>query len=201
MNTELHTEAEKETARQTESDFQRKCSEFVAREVYCCASTLVSELAQDEKYMDDLMEAMSQPQYIHTFNYTCTGEVEVEGTEEDDELELEECGETWKDEENDSRTKQLDHDSIDDVNEFHEFTRACPKCGTLTDPESVISKETDPIEAYEHWIVSDWFATKLEEQGEMVLRDFLGLTIWGRTCSGQAIAMDYNVREIVKSLG
>jgi hypothetical protein len=45
-------------------------------------------------------------------------------------------------------------------------------------------------EAYEHWIVSDWLADKLEERGEMIVRDFLGLTIWGRCTSGQAILLD-----------
>ena len=39
-------------------------------------------------------------------------------------------------------------------------------------------------EALEHWIITDWLADELEAKGEMVIRDFLGLTIWGRSCSG-----------------
>ena len=54
-------------------------------------------------------------------------------------------------------------------------------------------------EALEHWIVSDWLADKLEERGEMVIRDFKGLTIWGRTTSGQHISLDYVIQKISSS--
>lgn len=45
-------------------------------------------------------------------------------------------------------------------------------------------------EAFEHWIVSDWLAGKLEAAGEMVSHDIHGLTIWGRCTTGQAILLD-----------
>jgi hypothetical protein len=45
-------------------------------------------------------------------------------------------------------------------------------------------------EIYEHWIVSDWLARRLEERGEVIERDFYGLTVWGRACTGQAILLD-----------
>lgn len=45
-------------------------------------------------------------------------------------------------------------------------------------------------EVYEHWIVSDWLADKLAEHGEKVDKDFAGLTVWARTCTGQGIAND-----------
>ena len=62
--------------------------------------------------------------------------------------------------------------------------------------------DIEPIqrEVYEHWIVSDWIANRLEEHGELVLRDFFGLTVWGRTCSGQAIALDGVIGEIFDEL-
>ena len=31
---------------------------------------------------------------------------------------------------------------------------------------------------------------RLEERGEVIERDFYGLTIWGRACTGQAILLD-----------
>ena len=52
-----------------------------------------------------------------------------------------------------------------------------------------------PEEALEHWIVSDWLGKRLLEQGEMVI-DFMGLTIWGRTTSGQAICIDSVIEDI-----
>lgn len=45
-------------------------------------------------------------------------------------------------------------------------------------------------EIYEHWAVSEWLAEKLEAAGERVDRDFAGLCVWGRTCTGQSIAQD-----------
>lgn len=110
----------------TESEFQKLCGDFVAREVNCNASSLISELASIDKYTDDLLSV---------------------------------C---------------------------------------VTYPEGI--EEDDPIEALEHWLVSDWLADKLIEQGEMVIKDFLGLTIWGRTNSGQAIIMDYVIRQIVSQV-
>lgn len=51
-------------------------------------------------------------------------------------------------------------------------------------------------EVYEHWIVSDWLADELEAHGEKVDRDFAGLTVWARTCTGQAIALDSVIVDI-----
>lgn len=58
--------------------------------------------------------------------------------------------------------------------------------------------DPDTIEAYEHWIVSDYLARQLESEGEMIARDFLGLTIWGRTTTGQSISMDYVMLKIAR---
>lgn len=51
-------------------------------------------------------------------------------------------------------------------------------------------------EVFEHWIVSDWLADKLEAKGERVEKDFWGLTVWGRTTTGQAIYMDSVIEAI-----
>lgn len=56
------------------------------------------------------------------------------------------------------------------------------------------------IECYEHWIVSEWLAGKLETKGEIVIRDICGLTIWGRTTTGQAISMDHVIQQIYNEL-
>lgn len=59
--------------------------------------------------------------------------------------------------------------------------------------------DDDPTEALEHWIVSDWLAEKLAEHGEMTGK-ILGLTIWGRTCSGQAVSMDWVIQSIAAKM-
>ncbi len=57
------------------------------------------------------------------------------------------------------------------------------------------------IEVYEYWIISDWLASKLEQEwGEVVVRDYHGLTIWGRTTTGQAISMDAVMQQIHRNL-
>jgi hypothetical protein len=61
--------------------------------------------------------------------------------------------------------------------------------------------EEDLIEALEHWLISDYLAEKLIEKGELVVKDFLGLTIWGRTTSGQSISLDHVIIEIMLESG
>lgn len=62
--------------------------------------------------------------------------------------------------------------------------------------------DADPVdrEVFEHWIVTDWLADKLEAKGEKVDRDFAGLTIWARTTTGQMVAMDAVIQEIAADL-
>ncbi len=50
-------------------------------------------------------------------------------------------------------------------------------------------------EVFEHWIVSDWLAGKLSELGEATGEVF-GLTVWGRTTTGQSIGSDYVIAEV-----
>ena len=59
--------------------------------------------------------------------------------------------------------------------------------------------EPELVEALEHWIVVDWFADELKKRGEIV-GDMLGMTVWGRQTSGQAISMDYVVQDILKDI-
>lgn len=54
----------------------------------------------------------------------------------------------------------------------------------------------DPIEVYEYWFVTDRLGEELEAKGEIVAHGFFGHTVWGRTCTGQAICMDHVIREI-----
>lgn len=60
--------------------------------------------------------------------------------------------------------------------------------------------EPHQIEAYEHWIVSDWLADQLESMSEMVSKDIHGLTVWGRTTTGQSILLDRVICDIYDRL-
>lgn len=59
--------------------------------------------------------------------------------------------------------------------------------------------DTDQLEVYEHWVISDWLQRKLAEKGE-ITGDVCGLTIWGRCTSGQSISLDGVIREITQEL-
>jgi hypothetical protein len=60
-------------------------------------------------------------------------------------------------------------------------------------------EEPEAQEIYEWWAVSEWFAEKLQEQGEPVLRNDYGVW-WGRTCTGQSIKLDHVINRIRQSL-
>lgn len=63
-----------------------------------------------------------------------------------------------------------------------------------------VAHNVDPYqwEVFEHWAVTPYFADKLQEHGEKVERDFMGLNVWARTCTGQGIASDGVIQRIVK---
>lgn len=75
----------------------------------------------------------------------------------------------------------------------------CEKADDWENLAQELGVEPDYDEVCQHWIVSDFLGRKLEAQGETV-RTVLGLTIWGRGCAGQAIAMDYVIHKIAVDL-
>lgn len=62
-----------------------------------------------------------------------------------------------------------------------------------------INIEPEEYEVYEHWVVDSYFGRQLEERGEVVF-EFGGMTIWGRCTTGQSIALDHVIREMVRDL-
>lgn len=59
--------------------------------------------------------------------------------------------------------------------------------------------EPAPQEIYEWWLVSDWLADKLSQFEQPVLVTNYG-TWWGRTCTGQAIKLDYVIQKIAAAI-
>jgi hypothetical protein len=172
---------------------QEECRQLVAREVYYCVSSLIHELAQDEKYMDDLMPVLSQDDWQSPAEYegyvvfeNDSGEYQwAKPRADDDPVDPDEL-EGLDDDERELKLKYSEIGDDEHDTEADAWRDACES--NRIDPEQ--------REAYEHWIVSDWLARKLEERGEMVMRDFLGLTIWGRCTTGQAILLDGVITEI-----
>lgn len=65
------------------------------------------------------------------------------------------------------------------------------------DPQQARKNGEDMKEVYEWWLVTDWFANRLREHNEVILNTDYGI-YWGRTCTGQAIYLDYVIEQIVK---
>jgi len=152
---------------------QRIKEEFIKNEVYCCASSLIYQLQEDGHYQDEIME--------FSFKYVIREEDFKNDILKDYKDELKE----WLEEEDKTSMDNLDEEELRQL---------------AYDLNISIDDYEEPEEALEHWIVSDWLADKLSEYGELTTKDFLGLTIWGRTCSGQAIMLDYVISKICDDL-
>lgn len=147
---------------------------IIKHDVYLNVSYLVSELARNDQYMDELLQVMCKDDYNAALF------------------------EWWNNADKKEQNSLLEYANIDG-GEYENINDliADADCQDLCD---YIHEDPFAIEALEHYIVSDWLADKLEEQGEMVLCDFLGLNIWGRTTSGQAIILDGIMQRIAEGL-
>lgn len=72
----------------------------------------------------------------------------------------------------------------------------CANLSYVETPSEDEPGETEEHEVLEHWAVSDYLATRLEEQGERVV-EVAGLNVWCRTTSGMACYMDGWIRSYV----
>lgn len=63
------------------------------------------------------------------------------------------------------------------------------------------AERLDPhdLDVYEHWAVTSWFKRRLAEHGE-ITGELLDFDVWGRTCTGQAIAMDHVIASIAAEM-
>ena len=168
------------------ASYQRAVGKLVDREVHYCVSHLISELAQHVvgDYDDDILNVCisddwKEPATDHTAN-----------------LDRDECVE-WLE---GIGIECVDSESVETLREAID---ANINDGTIDAQEFCEYHGLDPYtnEAYEHWIVSDWLAGKLEAAGEMVARDIYGLTIWGRRTTGQSILLDAVLCGIYNDMG
>lgn len=159
---------------------------FVGREVIYCVSYFVDNIVKECERYDDF------PHIFERLNYddVIYDELKEVYDEQQDEIsyllddDLEDYEGPW-----DELLYEYDMD-WQDIKEPQDFLDALHNSERITEFADDRSLEPHRDEVYEHWIVSDYLANLLEEQGEMVERDFFGLTIWGRCTTGQSIYMD-----------
>lgn len=163
--------------------------DLVRREVCHCASSLVATLAGVSGMNQSAIDA--DPEAWALFNAALDLAMPIDDWEEA----ARENG--WK-------TADLTPGML--IREFTDRTEAetlLPSRGHEYDWEAACQlSEVDPYqrEVYEHWIVTDWLADKLEAHGEKVDKDFAGMCIWARTTTGQAIAADHVIEAITAEI-
>jgi hypothetical protein len=157
-----------------DGEYQRAVGDLVGREVYYCVSTLVSELSGS-----DLSATAWEtfPEYNDDLFNAYRGMPDYEEAARDNGL------------------VQIKDDSGATV---WTTTSGCPEQTYDSAMEACDEYGIEPYEreVFEHWLVSDWLAEKLEEKNERVLKDFFGLTVWCRTTSGQSILLDQVICDI-----
>jgi hypothetical protein len=156
--------------KRSDGDYQRAVGDFVNREVIYCVSGLVYEIGR--KNIDEWHHLFVQQDWETPALDVIRGfaREQLQSLLEQNDL----C---------------LDADATAD-SLARAYLQYLKERGSLR--EFCDAKRLDPEqnEIYEHWIVSEWLANRLEERGEVIDRDFYGLTIWGRACTGQAILLD-----------
>lgn len=165
-------------------EYQNAVREFVRREVGYCVSSLVNTLAQgyaggSSTMAADLVELSGQAFEL------CRGVPDYEEAA---------IQEGWTGPHKD----KFGATYFENKTESEQNQTWCAKdwqdlCGDF-------NIEPYESEVYEHWIVSSWLADKLEAAGERVDKDFAGLCVWGRTCTGQAILLDRVICEIYDAM-
>ncbi len=147
---------------------QRIVDKLVNREVFYCVSCLISELARNESYVDELTELCVQ--YPDNSDAIEGLEEEIERIE-NDKYKLDELFEL-------SESEQEKYEKLENELERME-----------SEKDELESEQEQPNEAYEHWLISSWAEAKLASYGE-ITGEFMGMTIWGRCGTGQSISLD-----------
>ncbi len=145
---------------------------MVDTNVLVSVSALINELSSDEKYMDMIFDLLSQPDF------------KTPARDAGFIVEDRPDGFYW--------SSDVPAPAADGP-----FTTAENAWESACDAEGI-----DPYinEVYEHWIVTPWLAHQLEERGEVIDHDFLGMVIWGRCATGQEIAVDAVMIDIIKTV-
>jgi hypothetical protein len=178
----------------TNGDYQRKVGKLVDREVIYCVSYLVSEVVKLDE-MEEFWGMLWRDDWENPTIYHINN------------MDRDECTEylnaIYIDVKDGERMDGVKSDIYDEKEWPLEDLREAVQSDASEDWQETgeaLGVTPEQNEALEHWIVSNWLAARLEERGEMIERNFYGLTIWGRQCSGQSILLDGVICDIYDEL-
>jgi hypothetical protein len=197
---------------------QQICGKFVDKHIYCSVNWMTEYiLSKDDRdapfTWDDISNFWTFPEYCGKKRNFDGGSVQ-DKLDRLDELneELEELDNQISDMENEIEEykDQLDDDEAEGIVLRSKEIRAnindleCELEELLelrSDIEDDITEieymDSEPAEIFEWWIVSSFLVDKLKRMGHPVLEQE---NIWGRCTSGQAIYMDYAIRQIAENM-
>jgi hypothetical protein len=212
-----------------ESKFQRVCGLWVSRNIGECVSSLMSDVGQNleqcSRIFDfDYDEALG---WFQSEDYEYVVDSLIDDADLDDLETIADMVGDWEDAIADVPTAVqteddpdeevwvipslgISEDTEDDANQEAldrtiKEIRAKVKAMITSDAEYTeigqhFNQECDYTEVYEHWTIPErWTAELLRDHGQVVF-DFGGLTIWGRSTTGQSISIDGVIRRIVSNL-
>jgi len=155
---------------------------FVSREVIYGVNTFITELASKEEYQEELFDLCVSYDYEEaSFCYI------------DNDISIVECME-WLIDRNSTSMMPYTGNAKDQLKRWLEVNE-----DELDEFVHEFNIDPDPIEIYEHWIVTEWFAKKLRDKG-CIVKEFMNMTIWGRCTTGQAILLDHVISTICEDL-
>lgn len=170
----MATETKKTFKELSENERQDLGRKLVEREIHFCASSIVSKMSEyepDDWFHLFIQDDWEQAAIDHIYHGMGDDEITDYLIDADIHDYLPE------------EAKNILHNHLRDTDWFEDF------CQELNlDPHQT--------EIFEHWIISDWLADKLEAKDQVTDKGFHGLTIWGRPTTGQAIALDHVIQEI-----
>lgn len=159
---------------------QEICRKLVDREVIYNVNGLIDELSRKEEFMDELIDLMVKEDYSEPIAWYIESEMSIREAMEwllNYNVDMPGTG---------NAKTQLKAFLAKDEDAREEFV-------------ADHNIEPEQVEVYEHYIVSEWFADKLQGKGEIV-NEFMGMTIWGRACTGQAIFFDGVIKQIASDM-
>lgn len=153
---------------------------FVGQHVFCNVNTLVEyclskghEDSDSPIQYDDIENLYSYPEYY--------GKIAdfAGGSDEQRQAEIDRLNEML--DADDFASEEVKQTCIDEINELENL-------------------DTEAVEIFEWWAVSEFLYRKLKENGYCVI-DAGSCYVWGRTTTGQAILLDYAISKICADMG
>ena len=182
----------------TSNDKYELADRLVKNEVIMCVSSMVSEVYKLDSCEGVISEELNEIAYEDSESLDAKRECQLLGWEKADEMDVSRVYKYCVDNDINELYELADCRGFDKVyinlDKQDEHDYAVCDWEELAEKQG-IDLEQEPLETLEYWAVTNWLASKLTNTVET-----LGMNIWGRACSGQAIALDGDIQDLAVEL-